>query len=147
MKETAAGGERGVPAIEKRLVLEASPERVWRSLTEPSQLASWFPDKVEGLEVGAEAEGWVVWEQHGRYAIRFEEIDAPRRLVWSWARNSDTPLADGPTTRVEWTLEPREDGGTTLRLKESGFTSPEDRAQNVKGWDHELGELVAQLGR
>ncbi len=51
-------------------------------------------------------------------------------------------LDDGPRTTVEWNLERRRDGGTTLRLRESGFTAPEYRDQNDAGWDQELAELV-----
>jgi hypothetical protein len=40
----------------------------------------------------------------------------------------------------------RDDGGTTLKLRESGFERPEDRRDNVGGWKHELGELVEYLG-
>jgi hypothetical protein len=42
--------------------------------------------------------------------------------------------ASEKTTLVEWSLEERADGGTTLRLRESGFTRPEDRAGNEEGW-------------
>ncbi|NNG16675.1 MAG: hypothetical protein HKM89_09350, partial [Gemmatimonadales bacterium] len=49
------------------------------------------------------------------------------------------------TTRVEFTLTPRHDGGTTLRLEETGFTTETHYTQNVSGWDHELRELVAFL--
>ncbi len=63
----------------------------------------------------------------------------------TWARETDTPLDEATTTTVEWNLEPREDGGTTLHLRETGFVRPEDRQDNDDGWDKELGELVAYL--
>jgi uncharacterized protein YndB with AHSA1/START domain len=135
-----------IDAIERTLELAAPPDRVWKAIADPEELAAWFPDEVVDLEARAGAEGWLKWERHGRFAIRFEVVDAPRRLVWSWARTADTPLDDGPHTRVEWTLEPRDDGGTTLALRESGFVRVEDRAQNISGWEHELGELVEHLG-
>lgn len=130
--------------VEKTLHLSASPERVWRSLTDPRELARWFPDETD-LEPRPGATGSFDWEEHGKYAVRVEEVDPPRRLVWTWARDPDVALGDTPRTRVEWSLEPRDDGGTTLHLVESGFTAPKYRDQNDAGWDQELGELVAYL--
>lgn len=134
-----------IDAIERTLELSASPERVWRALTDPEELASWFPDEAVDLEVRAGGDGWWVWHEHGRYAVRFDVVEPPRRLVWTWARESDTPVAESDTTTVEWELVPREDGGTTLRLTESGFLTEEAREQNVAGWKHELAELVELL--
>lgn len=134
-----------IPAIERTLELRAAPERVWRALTEPSEIARWFGDTAE-LEASAGAEGWFGWKAHGRFAVRVERCEPPRRFAWRWARNSDTPIGEGPSTLVEWELLPRDDGGTTLKLRESGFERPEAREENVGGWKHELGELVDHLG-
>ena len=39
--------ENGVGVrFERRLA--HSPERVWRAVTEPDELAAWFPDTIEG---------------------------------------------------------------------------------------------------
>ncbi len=130
--------------VEKTLELAASPERVWRALTEPAELARWFPDATD-LEPRAGSVGWFDWADHGKYAVRIEEIAPPARLVWSWSRDADVALEDGPRTRVEWTLEARPDGGTTLRLRESGFTHARYRRENDAGWDQELGELAEYL--
>lgn len=131
--------------VEKTLHLAASPERVWRALTDAAELARWFPDETD-LEPEIGWTGWFDWAEHGKYAVRVEAVEKPRRLVWSWARDAGVPLEDGPRTTVEWRLEAREDGGTTLRLRESGFTEPKYRDLNDAGWDKELGELVVYLG-
>ena len=132
-------------AIEKTLELEASVPKVWAALTDPSQLGAWFPDRVEDLPPQVGSEGWLVWEDHGRYAIEIDSIEPENRLVWRWARKSETALEGGYNTTVEWTLTPRDDGGTTLHLVEHGFKSDGDREQNAGGWNHELGELVEHL--
>jgi uncharacterized protein YndB with AHSA1/START domain len=54
----------------------------------------------------------------------------------------DVPFAADRATRVEWTLERGEGGGTTLHLRESGFRTEEHFGQNDQGWTHELGELT-----
>ncbi len=145
MTEKVTSQAAATAAIERTLELDAPPERVWRALTDPAELGAWFPERVDDLVPEEGAEGWLFWKDHGRYAIRVDVVESPSRLVWRWARDAETRLAGGPTTTVEWRLEPLEDGGTRLHLKESGFARPEDRADNVAGWEHELGELVAHL--
>ena len=129
-----------IDEIERTLELRAPPERVWRAITEPDELARWFGDSAElRLETGGE--GWLGWKSHGRFAVRVELWQPPMRFAWRWGREPDLPLDETPSTLVEWELAPRDDGGTTLHLRESGFDRPQDREQNVKGWRHELREL------
>ncbi|MXX55805.1 MAG: hypothetical protein F4205_18225 [Gemmatimonadetes bacterium] len=126
--------------VEKVLELEARIERVWRAITDPAELARWFGDEAEiDLRPGGDAA--MAWREHGRYAMRIEEVQPPTRLVWSWVHEPGIAFEDAPTTRVEWTLTPREDGGTTLHLRETGFRTDLHRGQNDEGWDAELGEL------
>jgi uncharacterized protein YndB with AHSA1/START domain len=134
-----------IGTVEKTLELAAAPERVWRSITEAGELSRWFPDRVDGGDLVVDGDGGWVWENHGRYAFHVEVMEPPSRLVWRWAREPDTVLEETVTTTVEWILEPGADGGTTLKLRESGFTRPEDRSENDAGWDAELGELVELL--
>lgn len=131
--------------VVKTLELAADPVRVWRALTDPAELVRWFPDKEARIRPEEGAEGAWVWEQYGAYGVRFDVVDPPHRLVWTWAREPDTPLEDTRTTTVEWRLEPKEGGGTTLHLREYGFVLEKDRQGNDDGWDKELGELVAYL--
>lgn len=131
--------------IEKVLELPVAPMDVWEAISEPSQLSKWFGHRTE-LDLRPGGDGAMIWDNHGRYAVRVEEVDPPHRLVWSWVHEPDVQFADAPSTRVEWTLTPREDGGTTLHLFESGFLTDLHLGQNQNGWDAELGELVDLLG-
>jgi uncharacterized protein YndB with AHSA1/START domain len=144
--------------IHKRLELDAPPERVWQALTDRRELALWFPDREADFEAEAGYTGAFVWEKQGAadddadcaggsYAVRIEKAEPHHTLVWSWAREADTPIDDARTTRVEWKLTPREEGGTLLELRETGFENLAAREQNNGGWDHELGELVQLLDR
>ena len=130
--------------VEKTLHFQASRERVWKAITDPTELALWFGDEAE-LDLRVGGEGAMTWEKHGRYEMRVEEVEAPRRVVWSWVGKGGVAFDDTHTTRVEWELTDREDGGTTLYLRESGFLTDRDRQQNDGGWDEELGELVELL--
>jgi uncharacterized protein YndB with AHSA1/START domain len=117
---------------------------VWRALTLGDELASWFPDGG-AFDLAPEAEGRFVWKEHGRYAVRVEVFEPPRRLAWRWAKDTEVDLDAGANTLVEFTLSERPGGGTVLELRESGFATPEHLESNTGGWRAELGELAAFL--
>lgn len=132
--------------IERKLEFDLPPERVWRALTEPAELASWFGDHAE-LDLQPGGTGWFGWDEHGRFAVRVEMVDPPHLLAWRWCHEPDTPVEQGPATLVEWRLTPRPGGGTVLELRESGFESRAHWEENTRGWQHELGELTEHLQR
>lgn len=133
-----------IDVIEKKLELDVPPETVWRALTDPAAVAGWFGETASfAPELGGE--GYFGWESHGRFAMRIEEFEPPLRLTWRWGREANKTLEETHSTLVEWTLLPREHGGTTLLLKESGFATEKSRSENVEGWNHELGELQERL--
>ena len=131
--------------IEKRLEFEAPVERVWKAITDAGELALWFGHRAE-IDLRPGGDGFMTWENHGRYAMRIEEVVAPNRLVWSWIHEPDQPFDSAPATRVEWMLSAREGGGTVLELRETGFLTDRHYGENQHGWDEELGELTALLG-
>lgn len=131
--------------VEKELDFKASPERVWSAIAEAGELSKWFGHRTE-LDLTPGADGAMIWDDHGRYAVRVEEVDPPRRLVWSWVHEPGVPFDQAPSTRVEWSLTPRAGGGTTLHLRESGFLTDLHQQENTGGWDEELGELARLLG-
>ena len=132
-----------VAAIERRLEFRASPERVWRAISDSDELARWFSQRADmPIEVGGV--GWLEWDGHGRSVVRVEVVDPPHRLVWRWM-NGPSSEADDTATLVEWRLEPTAGGGTILHLRESGFARPSSRADNAVGWLTELAELVDLL--
>ena len=88
----------------------------------------------------------MIWDEHGSFAVRVDEVDPPKRLVWSWVHEADVSFDDAPATRVEWNLSPRDGGGTTLHLVESGFLTDLHQEQNRGGWEEELAELLELLG-
>jgi uncharacterized protein YndB with AHSA1/START domain len=138
----------GTGAIERTLDLHASRDRVWRAITEDGELSAWFGGRCR-IEMRPGGDGVFEWPEHGesgmRFAVRVEAVEAPERLVWRWARESDTPVDAGPTTTVEWRLEALPAGGTRVHLRETGFERPEGRIENAGGWQWELGDLAAVL--
>jgi len=72
----------------------------------------------------------------GALRLGHEKTLRPRAL---WV-NDRHPQAGARTAEDKWG-----DGGTTLRMRESGFTTAKHRDGNDEGWTEELAELVALL--
>ena len=133
-------------AIERTVELPQPVERVWRAISDPAEIRRWFPNESATLDVRAGGTGELVWVIEGkefRTEVHVHEVDEPRRFVWSWGHESSN--VDDPVTTVEFTLTATDVGGTTLRVRESGFLTEKHRAGNHEGWGEELAELVAYL--
>lgn len=129
--------------IEKTVEFDVPPERVWQAITDPKEVAQWFPDRVEGdLKLGSRDS--FVWDEHGSFEVEVMESERPSRFVWRWAGGDERTLQES-STLVEWTLEARDGGGTFLHLRESGFDNKKNFEENTGGWDKELGELIEYL--
>lgn len=119
----------------------ASPERVFKALVNPEALAQWFAPNDE-MAVEGDFDPVV----GGRYRVRmkhelgnvytvggvYEEVDAPRRLVFTW-KWEDEPMSAFGESRVTIELA-KIDGGTELTLSHDGF--PEEAVANnhKSGW-------------
>lgn len=138
--------------IERETVINAPVERVWALITEAEHLGRWFGDA--GAEIDLRPGGAIVlrWADHGTNRGRVVAVEPPTRFAYRWAPFKDPggeEPAEGNSTLVEFTLEPKGDG-TLLRVVESGFaslaTSDEQRAANhagnTRGWEFETGELA-----
>ena len=138
-----------VPVIERSIELHQSPERVWRALTEPEEIARWFsPAATIDLRPGGHAA--FTWADDaddcgGTYEARVEWVEPHHRFAFRWATLPNTPFEAAATTLVEWELMARPDGGTTLLVRESGFANEADRSANDGGWLKETGELARYL--
>lgn len=131
--------------IERTVEFDAPRARVWRAITDPREIASWFGDSAE-LDLRPGGSGSFGWENHGTCSVRVEVVEPPARLVWRWAKDSDVDVDEGVSTSVEWVLKERADGGTILELTESGFETDDHLEENTGGWKAELAELVAFVG-
>ena len=135
--------------IDRMIELAAPPDRVWKALTTPAEIAVWFRVAIEGpLRPGSEVWMTVTGSKHGgkRFRVKVVEMDPPRRFAWEWhpgAIDPDVDYSREPRTRVTFTLEPTA-GGTRLTLSETGFTdvSLARRAKvfsdNSQGWTEVL---------
>ncbi len=101
------------------------PERVWRALTEPTELAAWLMPNDFAAREGASFR----LDARPAHAEPFEcevlELDPPRRLRTQW-------IVRGQPTTV--TFELRADGAeTVLRVEHDGL-SPHEQRNFDGGW-------------
>ncbi|MBX3119299.1 MAG: SRPBCC family protein [Fimbriimonadaceae bacterium] len=139
--------------IEREMILNAPIGRVYHALADAKGICSWFMTAIEGkYEAGED----VVFMFQGSTAVfrvsaHIVAMDPQHYCAYRWVPGSDTiegDLSKVATTLVEFFLTETE-GGTKLRMVESGFTSlsPDYYEQAFKdnngGWDEELPKLKA----
>ena len=103
---------------ETEVLLDASPEQVWRALTEPAQVQRWFAPNVS-IVPGAGGSSVATWAEGVSWANGIEVWEPGRhlRLVEDRPRDGGTPVR----LVQDWFLEARAGGQTRLRLVHSGF--------------------------
>ncbi len=138
--------------------LPASPQRVWHALTDAAALAAWFWPQHFGTtaRVDARPGGELRIAAANGLAVsgRFREVEAPRRLVFTWRWDGDAALAGSDEDQAEdeddeetlVTIELSEaDGGTALMLTHEGFATDSTRDDHHTGWSDCLDRLPAWL--
>jgi uncharacterized protein YndB with AHSA1/START domain len=130
-------------AVERELLIAASPETVWDLIVDPARASSWM-----GLESWSEPEPGGVYrvEIIPGNIVRGEylELDPPRRVVFTWGWETETGASSVPpgTTTVSFELT-AEGEGTRLRFVHSGLPTEEAGASHAHGWDHYFARLAA----
>jgi uncharacterized protein YndB with AHSA1/START domain len=131
--------------IQREIVIEASPERVWAVLTEPEHVGTWFAESVAGdLQPGRASV--LTWAEHGSFNVVVEASEPHRYFAYRWAaRSPGADPVEGNSTLVEFHLVP-EGNGTRLQVVESGFGSLDEEQEeyvrdNTEGWAGALSSL------
>ena len=123
--------------IEKRILLHASRDRVWRALTDSREFGIWFgmrftepfaPGKhmtatIAPTEVDAETAAMQKQFEGITFDIVVERIEPKRLFSYRWHPGAVDPKVDynsEPMTLVEFVLHDA-DGGILLTVTESGF--------------------------
>ncbi|MGA8742025.1 MAG: SRPBCC domain-containing protein [Terracidiphilus sp.] len=133
-------------AATRSLVIEREmphpPEKIWRALTQGPLIAEWLMTNDFQPVVGHRFQfratpvpGW-----NGIIDSQVLEVEPNLRLSYGWA-------SMGLETFVTWTLTPTE-GGTLLRMEQSGF--PSEEGANYKGakygWNKFINNLEHTVG-
>jgi uncharacterized protein YndB with AHSA1/START domain len=124
-------GARPVLRFERHLPKPV--EAVWQAVTDPGEMRSWFPTRIEIDEWKVGAALTHHFDEHDIESLpgTVLEWDPPRRVSFTWAADI-----------IGLTLTRAPDGGSILVLTEE--LSANHAARNAAGWDACLDRL--QLG-
>jgi uncharacterized protein YndB with AHSA1/START domain len=104
--------------IEREVLIEASVQVVWHTITEPDQMSQWFADRVE-LVIEPGAHGFMGFGDQGGPVV-VETVYPPTRFSFRWNHPRGEEAVAGNSMLVEFTLTPEGDERTRLRVAESG---------------------------
>ena len=155
--------------IEKKILLKAPIERVWRALSNSEEFGTWFGMKFnDPFTPGARMRGVIVPTKTNPevakaqkkyeglpFEITIEQMEPQRLFSFRWHPGAVDPAIDysrEPTTLVVFALEQVPDG-ILLTLTESGFDGiPLERrakafASNEQGWSIQMTLIEAYLAQ
>jgi len=128
-------------AATRTLVVEREmpypPEKIWRALTQPQLIEQWLMKNNFQPAVDHRFNLSADW---GTVDCKVLVVEPNKTLSYTWA-------AFGFESVVVWTLTPTE-GGTQLRMEQSGFRSEEDANYKgaVYGWQRFIDNLDRVVG-
>jgi uncharacterized protein YndB with AHSA1/START domain len=155
--------------IEKRVILRAPRERVWRALTDSGEFGRWFGMRLEGpFTPGARLRGVIVPttadaavaaaqkpHEGTPFEIVVDRVEPERLFSFRWhpyGVEKGVDYAAEPMTLIVFTLEEAADG-ILLTVTESGFESIplERRARafeaNDRGWTMQVRNIEKYLAQ
>ena len=145
-----------IGTIEREIHIEASPEVVYRVVSQPEHLREWWPEEAELVAVpgGTGSITFVRPEATKAEALTVVEADPPRRFSFRWVADEGESAKPGSSLLVTFDLE-ASGGGTLLRFSETGFREKgweaavleEAYRDHASGWDHFLPRLVTYVDR
>jgi len=140
--------------IEKRILLRAPIDRVWRAISHAPSFGAWFGVDFTGVEFvpGQHARGRITSPGYEHLVVDalVERVEPPRLLSFRWHPNAIDLSVDyeqEPTTLVVFELKEAE-GGTLLTVTESGFDAlPVSRRavafrSNDAGWEEQTERIA-----
>jgi uncharacterized protein YndB with AHSA1/START domain len=137
--------------IAREIIIEAPITVVWRTITEPGQIARWFADRVE-LDARPGANGVLTFAKNNVTApLVVERVESPTLFSFRWGHPDGEQPVHGNSTLVEFILVAETGARTRLRVTETGLDAvpwPDDEKQrhadsHGDGWEGCLGRLAA----
>jgi len=121
-------------AVEIEVRIDASPETVFEFFTDPDKMVQWMG---RSHELDPRPGGTFRCDINGREVASgsYQEIDPPRRVVFTWGWESEESLTTPGSSTVEVDLEPAGEQ-TLVRLTHRDLPGEEQRAAHKHGWDH-----------
>jgi uncharacterized protein YndB with AHSA1/START domain len=139
MASTPAASDQRSRSFSTAIDINATPDEVWRALTDAAELVRWFPLQAR-VAPGAGGTMFWGWDDSWAWESRIDAWEPGKRLRLVEHRpafDAHGKPVSGPSRllAMEFTIEPRE-GGTTIRIVHSGFGEG-------AGWDDELDSVSA----
>ena len=139
--------------IRKIVEIDATPEAVFKAISDPGELTNWFPDDAI-LEPRTGGKFKFSFYKDSDKSGKMDQDFFPegkvlefvpnKKLTYTWQHKN---IQDFPETVVKWELEQLDKNKTRLTLTHSGFTGKEEGITSAKehnqGWSYFLGELIS----
>ena len=115
------GQQEETIGIKKKMVIDASPEVVFKAITDPNELTNWFPDQaVLEPKVGGKMKFSFYKKKRNQASRRMDyfpegtiiEFIPNKKLSYTWEHSN---MPDFPRTVVTWELEKMESEKTTAQ--------------------------------
>jgi uncharacterized protein YndB with AHSA1/START domain len=140
--------------IERDIDIDAPVDVVWRTITEPELIRTWFADVVE-LDARPGAIGSLTFradtDDPHTQEITIVDVDRPHRFSYRWVYPLGERATETNSTLVTFTLVALDDTRTRLRIVESGIDEKDMTAEerrrfvddHTDGWQVQGDRLVA----
>ena len=139
MREEQTPPERSAAALVVRRFIRATPERLFDAWTDPEELVQWWgPEGVtcQSAELDARpggayrianrlADGKILWIRG-----RFEEVQRPTRLVFSWQVDAPGATVERVTVTFSAIAE-----GTEVMVMHERIGDDKTRVGHARGWE------------
>ncbi|MCW5802785.1 MAG: SRPBCC domain-containing protein [Deltaproteobacteria bacterium] len=128
--------EKKTRDIQLSVELDASPEDVFRAVTEGTEVAKWLAPEARSTPPDGDnkARIWISWGEGMSAEHEIEVFDPPKRIRHPSGKNAETKAE----LYADWSIEARGGGTTTLRLVHSGFSVgadwDDDYDAHARGW-------------
>ena len=135
--------------IQLTVELSASPEDVFRAVTEGTEIAKWLAPEARSTAPDGEKKGriWISWGEGMSAEKEIEIFDPPKRVRHPSGKNAETKAE----LYADWLIEAADGGKTTLRLVHSGFSVgadwDDDYDAHERGWKLMLQNLRHYFAR
>jgi uncharacterized protein YndB with AHSA1/START domain len=135
--------------IQLSVELDASPEDVFRAVTEGVELAKWLAPEARSTppEGDKKAHIWISWGEGMSAEKDIEIYDRPKHVRHPSGKNAETKAE----LYADWLIEAHAGGTTTLRLVHSGFSVgadwDDDYDAHERGWKLMLQNLKHYFAR
>ena len=132
--------------IRKTIVIDATPEVIFKAITNPEELTQWFPDEVVfephiGGKVTFDFSDKKSGKEGGGCQIHGTIIEfiSNKKISYTWEHTNSS--SENSKTIVTWELERIKDDGTRVNLRHTGSTTTEMAKEHDEGWTYFLPEL------